>query len=167
MAIFPLHLLYSLQSCSAACFWWCTCMSSPWLLFIKYGPNIRKICHESLGDVTSYQMEQGLYYWKFINQFSFMALIYFLFLLIDKCNITIVNNDCLIFGNYAINRLLLHCPQHFVKNQHFEEVLYKIFAVVAISSSSVTILVSSTGWIITICRTPRHVSRLMDSLWLL
>ena len=36
-----------------------------------------------------------------------MALIYFLFLLIDKCNITIINNVCLIFGNYAINRLLL------------------------------------------------------------
>ena len=115
MAIFPLHLLYSLQSCSAACFWWCTCMSSPWFLFIKYGPNIRKICHESLGDVTSYQMEQGLYYWKFINQFSFMALIYFLFLLIDKCNITIINNICLIFRNYAINRLLLHCDNVLIK----------------------------------------------------
>ena len=49
---------------------------------------------------------------------------YFLFLLIDNCNITIINNVCLIFGNYAINRLLLHCPQHFAKNQHFEENLY-------------------------------------------
>ena len=32
---------------------------------------------------------------------------YFLFLLIDNCNITIINNICLIFRNYAINRLLL------------------------------------------------------------
>ena len=41
-------------------FWWCTCTCSPWLLFIKYGPDMRKIRHESSGDVTSYRMEQGL-----------------------------------------------------------------------------------------------------------
>ena len=62
-----------------------------------------------------------------------MALIYFLFLLIDKCNITTINNICLIFGNCAINRLLLHCTQHFTKNQHFEEILYEILVVAAIS----------------------------------
>ena len=101
------------------------------------------------------------------STFFFYSFNYFLFLLIDNCNIAIINKVCLIFGNYAMNRLSLHYPQHFAENQHFEEILYEISAVVAISPSSVTILVSSRGWIITICRTPRRVSRLMDSLWFL
>ena len=34
--------------------------SYPWLLFINYGPDMRKIRYESLGDVTNHWMEQGL-----------------------------------------------------------------------------------------------------------
>ena len=42
-------------------------------------------------------------------------------------------------------RVIITLPQHFAKNQHFEEILYETSAVVAVSPSSVTILVLSTG----------------------
>ena len=56
-------------------------------------------------------------------------------------------------------RVIITLPQHFAKNQHFEEILYETSAVVAVSPSSVTILVLSTGWYVV------HLAVLLD--WLI